>query len=119
MAEECVIAQILREPALLDQTKSLTAEMFSSKLLGGVYGQLKQRHDAGMDVSVAVLTELSGEEMSHITAIIQRQQETVSEKALADCVRTILAEHQASNVSTEDDLLALQNKLRERKGLGV
>ena len=119
MAEECVIAQILREPALLDQTKGLTAEMFSSKLLGSVYGQLKNRHDAGMDVSVAVLTELSSEEMSHITAITQRQQETVSEKALADCVRTILAEHQASNVSSEDDLLALQNKLRERKGLRV
>ena len=119
MAEECVIAQILREPALLDQTKGLTAEMFSSKLLGSVYGQLKNRHDAGMDVSVAVLTELSSEEMSHITAITQRQQETVSEKALTDCVRTILAEHQASNVSSEDDLLALQNKLRERKGLRV
>ena len=119
MAEECVIAQILREPALLDQTKGLTAEMFSSKLLGSVYGQLKNRHDAGMDVSVAVLTELNSEEMSHITAITQRQQETVSEKALADCVRTILAEHQASNVSSEDDLLALQNKLRERKGLRV
>ena len=119
MAEECVIAQTLREPALLDQTKNLQAEMFSSELLGRVYGQLKQRHEAGMDVSVAVLSDLSGEEMSHITAIIQRQQETVSEQALADCVRTILAEHQASNVSTEDDLLALQNKLRERKGLGV
>ena len=117
MAEECVIAQILREPALLDQTKNLQPEMFSSELLGRVYGQLKARHDAGMDVSVAVLSELSSEEMSHITAIIQRQQETVSEKALSDCVRTILAEHQASNVSSEDDLLAFQNKLKERKGL--
>ena len=119
MAEECVIAQILRQPALLDQTKNLQAEAFSSELLGRVYGQLKNRHDQGMDVSVAVLSDLSGEEMSHITAITQRQQETVSEKALSDCVRTILAEHQASSVSSEDDLLALQNKLRERKGLGV
>jgi len=119
MAEECVIAQILREPALLDQTGNLQAEMFSSELLGRVYGQLKNRHDSGMDVSVAVLSDLSGEEMSHITAIIQRQQETVSEQALSDCVRTILSEHQASNVSSEDDLRALQNKLRERKGLGV
>ena len=119
MAEECIIAQILREPALLDQTKNLQAEMFSSELLGRVYGQLRQRHETGMDVSVAVLTGLSSEEMSHITAIVQRQQEIVSEKALADCVRTILAEHQASKVSSEDDLRALQNKLKERKGLGV
>jgi len=119
MAEECVITQILREPALLDQTKGLQAEMFSSELLGRAYGQLKNRHDQGMDVSIAVLTDLSNEEMSHITATVQRQQETVSEQAFADCVRTILSEHQASSVSSEDDLLAFQNKLRERKGLGI
>ena len=119
MAEECVIAQILREPALLDKTKTLGAEMFSCELLGSVYGQLRQRHEAGMDVSIAVLTDLSGEEMSHITAIVQRQQETVSEEALADCVQTILAEHQSSSVSSEEDLRALQRKLKERKGLGV
>jgi len=119
MAEENVIAQILREPALLDQAKGLQAEMFSSELLGRVYSQFKQRHDGGMDVSIAVLSELSSEEMSHITAISQRQQDTVSEQAFADCIRTILAEHQASSVSSEDDLLAFQNKLKERKGLRV
>ena len=119
MAEECVIAQILREPALLDKTKGLQAEMFSSELLGRVFGQFQQRHDGGMDVSIGVLSELSSEEMSHITAISQRQQDTVSEQAFADCVRTILAEHQASSVSSEDDLLAFQNKLKERKGLRV
>jgi len=119
MAEENVIAQILREPALLDQAKGLQAEMFSSELLGRVYSQFKQRHDGGMDVSIAVLSELSSEEMSHITAISQRQQEIVSEQAFADCVRTILAEHQASSVSSEDDLLAFQNRLKERKGLRV
>lgn len=117
MAEEGVIALSLRRPELLDQTKGLTAEMFSSQLLGRVYSQLKSRHDQGMDVSVAVLTDLSSEEMSHITSITQRQQETVSEQAFADCVRTILAEHQAKSVSSEDDLLAFQNKLKERKGL--
>ena len=55
--------------------------------------------------------------MSHITVIGQRQQGPVSEQAFLDCVRTILAEHQASSVSSEDDLLAFQNKLKERKGL--
>ena len=117
MAEESVIAQILREPALLDQARGLKAEVFSSQLLGRVYSQLKQRHDAGLDVSVAVLSDLSGEEISHITGIGQRQQGPVSEQAFADCVRIILAEHQASSVTSEDDLLAFQNKLKERKGL--
>ena len=117
MAEESVIAQILHEPALLDQAKGLTANAFSSELLGRVYGQLKQRHDTGLDVSVAVLSDLNGEEMSHITGIGQRQQGPVSEQAFLDCVNTILSEHQASNVTSEDDLLAIQNKLKERKGL--
>ncbi|MBQ6997499.1 MAG: DNA primase [Oscillospiraceae bacterium] len=119
MAEECIIAQILREPALLDKTKALLPDMFSCELLGKVYGQLRQRHEAGMDVSIAVLTDLNGEEISHITAITQRQKELVSEEALADCVQTILAEHQSSSVTSEEDLRALQRKLKERKGLGV
>ena len=117
MAEERVIAQILRDPSLLDKTQNLSCEAFSSALLGRVFAQLKKRHDHGMEVSVAVLEELTQEEISHITWITQRQQEPVSEDALADCVRTIRAEHQASSVSTEDDLLAYQNKLKERKGL--
>ena len=117
MAEESVIAQILHEPALLDQAKVLKQEDFSSELLGRVYAQLKQRHDTGLEVSVAVLSDLNAEEMSHITGIGQRQQGPVSEQAFLDCVRTILAEHQASSVSSEDDLLAFRNKLKERKGL--
>ena len=117
MAEESVIAQILHEPALLDQAKVLKQEDFSSELLGRVYAQLKQRYDTGLEVSVAVLSDLGGDEMSHITGIGQRQQGPVSEQAFADCVRIILAEHQASSVTSEDDLLAFQNKLKERKGL--
>ena len=116
MAEERVIAQILRDPALLDQTQNLSSEEFSSALLSRVYDQLKKRHDRGMEVSVAVLEELTQEEMSHITWITQRQEGPVSEEAFADCIRTIRAEYQASSVATEDDLLAYQTKLKERKG---
>ena len=118
MAEENVLAQVLREPALLDQAGNLKPEHFSSPLLGKVYGQLCSRYAEGLEVSAAVLSDLTAEEMSHITGIIQRQQGPVSEDAFRDCVHTILAEHQASAVSTEDDLLALRNKLKERKGLG-
>ena len=55
--------------------------------------------------------------MSHIAGIVQRQQGPVSEQALADCVRIIRGEHQAAQVKTADDLMALRNKLKERKGL--
>ena len=66
---------------------------------------------------MGVLEDLNSEEISHITGILQRHQGPVSEQAFSDCVRTVLAEHQAAGVATEDDLLAYQNKLRERKGI--
>jgi len=116
MAEETVLAQILREPALLDQVAALQAEAFSVPLLGNVYGQLLQRHRQGLDVSVGVLTDLSAEETAHITGILQRQQGPVNELAFRDCVRTILSERQKKQVASNDDLLALRNTLKESKG---
>ena len=116
VAEENVIAQILREPALLDQIRDLKQEEFSSSLLGNVYGQLRARHEQGLEVSLAVLAELGGEEMSHIAGIVNRHQNPVDEQGLKDCVRTIQSEYGRGAVATEDDLLALQKKLQERKG---
>ncbi|MBO4937812.1 MAG: DNA primase [Oscillospiraceae bacterium] len=117
MAEETIIAMALKEPALLDEAQDLKEEEFSSGLLGSVYVQLRSRHDQGLDVSLGVLSDLTGEEMSHITGIYQRQQGPVSEQAFRDCVRTIHAEHQASKVDSADDLMALRNRYKERKGI--
>ena len=118
MAEETVIAMVLRSPALLEETKNLKPEEFSSPLLGNVFGQLKQRYEQGLEVAPGVLSDLSADEMSHITAVYHRQQGPVNEQALSDCVRTIKAEHSATKVSSEDDLLAFRNRLRESKGSG-
>ena len=117
MAEETVIALALREPALLDRAGNLKPETFSSALLGRVYDQLQKRHQQGFEVSLAVLEELNQEEMSHMVGIMQRQEGPVNEQAFADCVATICAEHQASSVSSEDDLLAFRSRLKERKGI--
>ena len=117
MAEEGVLALILREPALLAHVAGLTGEVFSSLLLGKTFDQLVKRYRDGREVSVAVLEDLSAEEVSHITGILQRQEGPVSEQALRDCIRIIRSEHQASKVVSNDDLLAYQNKLRERKGI--
>ena len=117
MAEETVLALVLKDPSLLDQTGKLTRESFSCELLGRIYGQLKSRYAQHLELSPAVLEDLSAEEMSHLVGITQRHQGPVNETALADCIRTILAEHQASGVSTEDDLMALRNQLKERKGV--
>ena len=119
MAEETVLAMVLKDPALMDAARSLRAEEFSSPLLGKVYAQLRRRHEQGLDVSMAVLEDLSGEEMSHITGIYQRQTGPVSEEALGDCIHIIQSEHRMSKVSTEDDLLALRKALQGKKGINT
>lgn len=116
-AEETVVAMALKEPALLDQTGDLQPSEFSVPLLGRVYDQLVRRHRDGLEVSLGVLTDLDPEEMSHVAGILHQQQGPVNEDALKDCVRIIHGEHQASQVSTEDDLMALREKMKERKGL--
>ena len=117
MAEEAVLAMVITQPALFAMTEGLTEQMFSAPVLGRAYDQLKQRYFHGLEVAPSVLMDFTPEEMSHLVGITQRHQGPVNETALTDCIRTILAEHQASGVSTEDDLMALRNQLKERKGV--
>ena len=119
IAEEKTIALALKDPALLDLCAGLKKEMFSSELLGRVFEQLNTRHAAGGEVSLSVLQDLSSEEMSHVAGIAHRQDIPVSEQAFADCIGIIRAEHQATSVTSEDDLMAYQKKLKERKGFKV
>ena len=117
MAEETVLALLLKDPSLMPQTHKLTQESFSCELLGRIYSQLKDRYDRHLELSPSVLEDLNGEEMSHLVGITQRHQGPVNEAALTDCIRIILAEHQAAGVATEDDLMALRNQFKERKGV--
>ena len=117
MAEETILAMVMKEPALMEHTRELTQESFSSPLLGKVYAQLWNRYHRGLDLAPGALEDLTSEEMSHIAGIVQRQQGPVNEGALTDCVRTIRAEQQMRTVSTEDDLMRFRDKLKERKGI--
>ena len=117
MAEERILAQAAQEPSLLEKARDLTPEMFSSPLLGKVFGQMMDRYRQGLEVSLGVLTDLNQEEMSHVAGILGRHEDTVHEQAFADCVRTVRGEHQVASVSTEDDLRAYQDQLRKRKGI--
>lgn len=119
MAEESLIAMLLREPALLSSCDGLSQELFSSQLLGRVYEQLVQSFRQGIEVSLASLTDFSPEEMSHIALLLQRHDGPVSEQALADCIRTIRTEHQmqtTKSAKNNDDLLSFQKQLLARKG---
>ncbi len=116
LAEETVVTQAMRDPALLDTCQKLTAEQFSVALFGKVYGQLQKRHSRGMELSLGVLEDLTAEEASHLAGICQKQSGPVNETAFRDCVNIILQEQQSRQVTTDDDLLALRNKLKESKG---
>ena len=119
LAEEGLLGQILREPALLDICEDMTEGQFSVALFGRVFSQLQQRHKQGLEVSLRVLDNLSTEEMSHLVCVCQKQTGPVNEAALRDCKKVILSEQQIRNVSSDDDLLALRNKLKEGKGTKV
>ena len=84
-------------------------------LLGRVFTQLQKRHSQGMEVSLRVLEDVSAEEMSHLAGISQKHTGPVNETAFRDCVKIVLGE-QSRKVSSDDDLLAFRNKLKESKG---
>ena len=115
-AEELILAQSFREPALLELTGELKAEMFSSELLGKVYFQMLSRYREGLEISINGLTELSPEEMSHIAGILQGQQGPVNEQAFRDCVRTVQEEYRSGQVVTDDDFRALSERMKKSKG---
>ena len=119
MAEEALLAMVMKEPALFEQTAQLQEEMFSVPPFGRAYRQLRDRYDQGLEVSGSVLSEFTPEEMSHIAWVVQRHTGPVNEAALEDCMRIIKAEYQARQVSSDADLLALQKKMQERKGTNL
>lgn len=119
MAEEAVLAMVLKEPALMEQAKQLQEKEFSAPVLGRAFAQLAQRYQQGLEVSLSVLADFSQEEISHFAGIMQRQDGPVNEMALQDCIRTIRSAHQAGAVESDDDLLAYRNKLKNSKGLKI
>ncbi len=116
MAEEGVISMALREPALLDLAGNLPAAYFSSAFLGRVFQQLLLRHQQGLSVTLGALEDVTPEEASHLAAVAQKQQFPVSEQAMQDCIATIRQEYAKSHADSSDALMALREKMRERKG---
>ena len=115
-AEEMIIAQVLREPALFAQIPDLQPEIFSSEFLGRAFRQLRDRYHQGLDVSIGGLSDFTAEEMSHLAGISQ-QQGPVNERSLLDCANIIREEYQKSQTKTEDDLMRFREKLQKSKGI--
>ena len=116
MAEEAVLAMVLKDPGMFAKTGGLTEAQFSASVLGRAFAQLRSRYSRGLEVSTAVLEDFTVDEMSHLAHILHRHTGPVDESAMQDCVRTILDEHQSTSVSTDEELRAFQRRMQQRKG---
>lgn len=116
VAEEYLISMVLKEPALFEQCKSLTEESFSSPLLGRVYGQLLEQYRQGFEPSVGLLTDLNEEEMSHVAGFVHKNQETVNDKGLQDCIHVIQDAQTPKKNQTAEDLMVFRSRIIDRKG---
>ncbi len=116
MAEESVLAQAMQAPHLTDLARDLTGKDFSVEFLGRIYDQLLLRYRQGLEVSLAVLEDLSAEEAAHLAGICQKDRGPVNETAFTDCVKVI--RQRKAGAGTDEDLLALQKKLKASKGTG-
>ena len=118
MAEEQLLRHVLKEPAYLE-TLGLMPQQFSSALLGKAYGILKDCHEHGRPVLLASLEgQVTPEEMKHLSRVVRKKDELVSERALADCVAKIREGYERSLRTGDDALMAMQARLREKKGYG-
>ncbi len=121
LAEEGILRLMMRDDDLYDKICVLRPEDFSSPLLGRIYSLLRADREAGRRHSLAALAgDLSAEEMSHFTAILQKP-ESISgaEQAADDYVRIIREEaDRFKDGNNVDPLLAAQEKYKFKKGYG-
>jgi len=118
MAEEGLLRLIFREPALLGSAK-LLKEQFSSELLGRFFEAARARWEEGQPVTPAALEGgFTPEEMAHLTAVLSKDDAVVSEDALADYLRIIREEYDRTHRTGEDALLAMAERMKEKKGYG-
>ena len=117
VAEELLLKMLLRENALFDKAKELKPQDFSVPMFAKAYETLKEAWSIDHTCSIHTLAQvLTSEEMAHMTAVIQKTENPISEEAFADCLRTIVSE--ARKGSDESNLKALQERLRKEKGYG-
>ena len=117
MAEEGVVRLMYLDPGLLDGS-DLTPEEFTSPMLGKLFRVLREKAAENTAPSVAALSgSFTGEEMDHITALLQDAELPVnSARALADYIDIIRSEREA--LTPVADLRAFAEKIRNKKGYG-
>ena len=118
MAEEGVIRLLMQDDGIFPAEPLLREEEFSSPLLGRIYSQLwRCRGGSSLAALSAVLTQ---EEMSHLTALLQKPESAANARqALADYIRIIREEYaKRSGRSAMDALAAARDTYKDKKGYG-
>ncbi len=117
-AEERLLTQILKEPDQLSAIR-LLPEQFSSPLLGRAFRLLKECWEQSRPVSLAALQgEVSPEEMSHLTAFTEQNRDLVSDQVVQDCASVIRTEYEKTIRTGDDALMAMRDRLLDKKRYG-
>ncbi len=115
MAEEGVIRLLHLDPTLFGDAPPLRPEEFSSPLLGRIYGAMWPRRYDRSGLS-ALTGQLTGEEMSHLTTLLQKPESTANApQALADYIRVIREEQAKRDGSGIDPLLLAMETFKDKK----
>lgn len=118
MAEEGLIRLLQLDAALFGDTPPLKKEEFSNELLGRIFFLLWEYRGSPHGLT-ALAGELSGDEMSHLTAILQKPESTANaQKALADYLATIKHEAEKRTDSSLDPLVQAMERNKGKKGYG-
>ena len=110
-ASEAILKGLADDGGLFVPERIPVLDKSLNELSGMSYGEV------AYEVMKLFLTDFTGEEMAHIAGVLQRSTEPVSEQALKDSIRVIRQASQLKNAGSDQDLLSLQKKLRESKGI--
>ena len=111
---ERLIRMLQRDPSLFQRCKGLRDGDFSVPMFGKVFREWEENWRGDIPLSPGTLSDiLSPQEMAHLCGILQNHEGPISEVAFDDCVKII---REAGNKT--DDLLAMQVKMKQKKGYG-
>lgn len=119
-AEEGIVRIVLTDGDFFRQMEPVSERHFSSPLLKKAFQLLRERWEAGKNVSLSELDGLlAPEEMDQLSAIVQEPQpRNTAQAALEDYKRVILLEHSKTEIADEYDLGSLKDVLKQKKAYG-
>ncbi len=115
--EEGVVRLLALDSTLVPQTERLMVSDFSSPLLGRAYEVLCQRYHDGLAPGITgLIAQFTPAEMNHLTQIVSEAQDmTSTSQALGDYINLIQSEAQRRSQSGDQALLAIQQRLQQKK----